>query len=109
MYNVTIVDEENNYDGEVYKCKCAYNHEGSSDSVSSFESIVEDSIFSAKLSNEEGGNEGGSCWWPEKPKGEGRGWSMKQTKKALERECAECFETCQQNIVSPFTRKELSP
>ena len=109
MYNVTIVEEVNYYDGEDNKCKCAYNHEGSSDSIWSFESFVEDSLFSAKLSNEERGEEGGSYWWPEKSKGEGRGWSTEKTKKGLEGEYEEDLQTYQQKSAPLFTRKGMSP
>jgi len=48
-----------------------YNHEGSSDSVSSFESFVEDSLFSAKLSNKEGGTKEGAVGGQGNPKGKG--------------------------------------
>jgi len=77
LYNITIVEEVNYYDGEDNKCKCVYNHKGSSDSVSSFDSFVEDSLVSANVSNEEGGNEGQSYWWPKKSRGGGT--TSKQT------------------------------
>jgi len=60
------------------------NFECSSDSVSSFESFVEDSVLFEKLSNEEGEKGEGS----EVTKGEGRGWVTEKTKKGLGKECA---------------------
>jgi len=58
LYNITIVEEVVNNGGVDLWCKCTVNHEGSSDSVSSLDSFVANSLLSAKLSNEEDGKMG---------------------------------------------------
>jgi len=81
LYNVILVEELNCFDGDKCRCKCVHNFKCSSDSVSSFESFVEDSVLSEKLSNEEGEKGEGSRWWSEVTKGVGRGWVTGKTKK----------------------------
>jgi len=107
MYNVTIVEEVVNYDGTEVGCKCACNHEGSSDSGSSLDSFVADSLVSAKLSNEEDENEGGNGWRPEKVTGGGVGWLAKQARKVLEKECSERHDICQGKKGISYTKKDL--
>lgn len=96
IYNIIIVEEAVNNGGAELCCKCAFNHEGSSDSVSSLDSFVTDSLVSEKLSNEEDGNEVGNGWWPEKVTGGEVGWLTKQASKVLEKECLEQHEICRQ-------------
>ena len=108
MYNIALVEEVNSYEGEDNKCKCAYNHESSSESNSSFDSFVEESLLSQKVSNDDGGEEGGRYWWPEKNKRERREWSTEKTKKGLEGECAEGIEICQEKSATLVTRKDVS-
>jgi len=79
----------NYYDGVKFGCNCEHSLEGSSDSVSSFETFVEDSLFSANLSNEKGGNGEGSRGWSEENKREGKGWSTNKKKTGIEKEGAE--------------------
>ena len=108
LYNITIVEEVANTGGVDLWCKCNVNYEGSSGSVSSFDSFVADSLLSAKLSNEEDGKEGGNDWWPEKDsRGEG-GWSIKEATKSLEKEGSERHEFCQQKRGLSLDKKDLS-
>ena len=73
LCNITLVEEMNYYDGVKFGCNCEHSLEGSSDSVSSFETFVEDSLFSANLSNERGGTEKEAEGGQRKRKGKGRG------------------------------------
>jgi len=108
LFNITLVEELNRFDGDNCRCKCVHNYECSSDNVSSFESFVEDSVLSENLNNEGGENRDDSRWWPEVGKGEGWGCSTEKTKKGLEKESAEDFVTCQKKSASSCTKTALS-
>jgi len=108
VHNINIVEEVASYGGVDPICKCALNHDSSSDSVSSTETFVENTIMSVDSGNLDDGDEVGNWRRPEKTDGEGSGGSTTETKKAPEKECLECVEGCQKKRDLPFTRKELS-
>jgi len=108
VYKITIVEETTKHDGEDSGCMCECNHGGSSDSVTSLESFAEDSILSAKLSIEVGGQGGGSEGRPERSAEVGRGWSTNQRKKAPEKESSEGYEICQKEVERSYISKAKS-
>jgi len=108
LYNITLVEEANYYDGVKSRCNCDLSLGWSSGSVSSFETFVEDSLCSAKLSSERGGDGEGSRGWPEENRREEKGWSMNKTKMDLEKEGAEDLVSGQGKSDFSFTKKEVS-
>jgi len=94
--------------GEKPICKCTFYHESSSDSVSSTETFVENTIFSIDSGKRKGGDEGANGSWSVMSYGGGRGGSLAGIEKTQEKECSGCVEGCQKKKVYPFLRKELS-
>ena len=108
VYNINIVEEVVSYGGVEPVCKCALNHDSSSDSVSSTETFVENTIFSVDSGNLEGGDEGGNWRRPKKIDRERSGGSTAGTKKAHENECSDCVEGCQKKRDLPVDGSTLS-
>jgi len=108
VYNINIVEEVASYGRVDPVCKCALNHDSSSNSVSSTKTFVENTFMSIDSSKLDGGDEVGNWRRPEKTDGEGSGGSTAETKKVLEKECSDCVEGCQKKRELSFTRKELS-
>jgi len=107
LYNITVVEEAVKIGGGDLCCKCAFNHEGSSDSVSSVESFMADSLASEKFSEEEDGSEARNGWRLEKVTGGGEGRSTVHASKVMDKECSEQHKSCQQKRGLFCTRKDL--
>jgi len=108
VYNVTIVEEVASYGSSVPVCKCALNHDSSSDSVSSTETFVENTFMSADSGNLDGGDEEGIWRRSEKHDGEGSGGSTAEVKKVPEKDCSDCVEGCQKKKELSFNREGMS-
>jgi len=106
LYNITVVEEAVKSGGADFCCKCAFHNEGSSNSSSSVESFVADSLVSEKFSEDEDGSEE-RYGRPEKATGGGEGRSTTYASKAMDKECSERHESCQQKSGLFSTRKDL--
>ena len=70
VYNICIEEEQPNFfEG---KCRCTYNHYAFSNSVTSSESFMEETQWSKKSEEEEGGQGVGEVRWLEEAVGEGK-------------------------------------
>jgi len=101
VYNICLVEKDPRQGGGA--CKCSAYQYTSSDSVSSSESFVEETIFSAR-SSEEGGENGGAdgvLRWDEEAKVGDKDGEPLQTKSNLMEECFLRNTACQRKIGSP--------
>ena len=106
LYNITVVEEAVKSGGVDFCCKCAFHNEGSSDSLSSVESFVADSLVSEKFSEDEDGSEA-RYGRPDRATGGVEGRSTTYASKAMDKECSERHESCQQKSGLFSTRKDL--
>lgn len=110
IFNIFIEEEIPSVNGNL--CKCIYNGFGSSDSVSSSETYVEETEFAVNSCEEEVGQREGVVRWSkgEKNSGEaveGGNQATQMTKKMVREESATKGIQCLINDNKSFTYKEM--
>jgi len=86
VFRARIIEEIPSQGGDFCKCKCI--HYASSDSVSSRDSFVKETIFSVRKSDEGEGSGGEGLWQENTSKRNGQDFYPKETKGGLNYECS---------------------